>query len=71
MFKFWRIKVQLDVKTVCKKYYSNSVKKLKDVNTSRWWKEVKPLVGLTTKDTWYHQLFWDDIPTSDYLAETY
>ena len=37
--KFWRGKVQGDVKTARSKYYSNSVAKLKDTNPSRWWKK--------------------------------
>ena len=47
-YKFWRDKVQRDVKAARTKYYSHSVAKLKDTNPSRWWKEIKSLGGLSS-----------------------
>ena len=55
-YKFWRGKVQRDVKTARTKYYSYSVAKLKDTNPSRWWKEIKSLGGLSCRDSWYQEL---------------
>lgn len=40
IYKFWRNKVQLSIKTARKKYYTGSVEKLKNSNPTRWWKET-------------------------------
>ena len=70
-YKFWRNKVQHDVKTARSKYYSKSVEKLKEGNPSKWWREVKSLSGLTSSVTWFHQLLTDDNPTATHLAESF
>ena len=41
IYKYWRNKVQLSIKTARKKYYMCSVEKLKNSNPARWWNEVK------------------------------
>ncbi len=56
-YKFWRDKVQREVRAARAKYYSCSVAKLKDTNPSRWWKEIKSLGGLSSQDCWHQQLF--------------
>ena len=53
------------------KYYSRSVKKLKESNPSRWWKEVKSIGGLSNENTWFHQLISEDNPTCQHLADSY
>ena len=70
-YKFWRNKVQHDVKIARSKYYSKSVGKLKEGNPSKWWREVKSLSGLTSSVTWFHQLLTDDNPTATHLAESF
>jgi hypothetical protein len=69
-YKFWRNKVQHDVKTARSTYYSKSVEKLKEGNPSKWWREVRSLSGLTSSDTWFHQLLIDN-PTATHLAESF
>ena len=70
IYKFWRNKVQLGIKSVRKKYYKGSVEKLKNSNPTRWWKEVKTLGGLSSKNSWHAQLITDDVKNCDDLAET-
>ena len=71
MYKFWRNKVQRDVKAARRKHYANSVQKLKSANPSRWWKEVKSLGGLSSRESWVHQLLSEVNPTCKDLAESY
>ena len=54
-----------------RKYYTNSVQKLKSTNPSRWWKEVKSLGGVTCQKSWVHQLLSETIPTCEDIAESY
>ena len=70
-YKYWRNKVQRDVKSAREKYYMNAVEKLKNTNSSRWWKEVKSLGGLKSNGSWAHQLLSDVNPTFQDLAESY
>ena len=70
-YKYWRNKVQRDVKLACGKYYRNAVEKLKSTNSSRWLKEVKSLGGLKSNESWPHQLLSDVNPTFHDLAESY
>ena len=70
-YKFWRDKVQHNVEAARTKYYSDSVAKLKDTNPSRWWKEIKLLGGLSSRDSWYQQLLSDEMPSCVELAESY
>jgi hypothetical protein len=60
--EFWHDKVQRDVKVARRKYYANSVQKLKSANPSRWWKEVKSLGGLSSWESWVHQLLSEANP---------
>ena len=70
IYRFWRNKVQRDVKVARKKYDANSVQKLKRMNPSRWWKEVKSLDGLSCQKSWAHQLLSEINPTCEDLAES-
>ena len=70
MFKFWRNKVIVDVKSARSKYYATSVSKLKQGNSSKWWKEVKSVGGLSSRDSWHHQLVSSDNRTTQHLVES-
>ena len=70
-YKFWRNKIQRDVKSARSQYFRKSVEKLNEVNPSRWWREVKSLGGLKSSDVWYQHLLSDDNPTLTHLAESY
>ena len=71
IYKYWRNKVQQEVKTARKRFYHQSVKKLKNTNPARWWKEIKSLGGLSSQQSWHHQLLSDDNPNCADLAESY
>ncbi|CAB4033726.1 Hypothetical predicted protein [Paramuricea clavata] len=60
-----------NVKVARRKYYANSVQKLKSANPSRWWKEVKSIGGLSSRESWVHQLLSEVNPTCEGLAESY
>ena len=71
VYKCWRNKVQLSIKTARKKYFKGSVEKLKNSNPARWWNEVKSLGGISSKSSWYSQLLSDDVRNCEELAETF
>ena len=70
-FKYWRNKVQYAVKQARKTYYSHSVDKLKNTNSTRWWKEIKSVGSLSSQVSWHSQLLSETIPTCGDLAEYY
>lgn len=70
-YKYWRNKVQHDVKVARSKCYSKSVEKLKNGNSSKWWREVKSLCGFASRSTWSQQLLSDDNPTATHLADSF
>lgn len=70
MYKYWRNKVIINVKSARNRYYATSVRKLKQGNPSKWWKEVKALGGLSSRDSWHHQLLSADNPTIQQLVES-
>ncbi|CAB3995721.1 RNA-directed DNA polymerase from mobile element jockey, partial [Paramuricea clavata] len=45
--------------------------KLKNSNPERWWKEVKAIGGLSSKKSWYSQLFSDDVRNCEDLAKNF
>lgn len=71
LFKLWRNKVQYAIKYAKKSFYNSKVKKLKESNTSKWWKEVKNLSGLADKKGQCFQNLIDGvtIDTTDKLCE--
>jgi hypothetical protein len=71
MGKFRRFINIGEVKTARKRFYHQSVKKLKNTNPARWWKEIKSLGGLSSQQSWHHQLLSDDNPNCADLAESY
>jgi hypothetical protein len=42
-FKFWRNKVQAEIRSCKETYYKNKVHNMKDYDVSKWWKEIKKL----------------------------
>ncbi len=51
IYKKCRNKVQAEVKLARDKYYRSSVKKFKDMSPARWWKEIKSLGGLSSRES--------------------
>ncbi|XP_048590629.1 uncharacterized protein LOC125573855 [Nematostella vectensis] len=41
IFKFWRCRVVSAIRTCKRSFYQSKVKKLKDTNKRKWWREVK------------------------------
>jgi hypothetical protein len=71
IYKYWRNRVQSCIKVARKIYYMRSIEKLKNSNLARWWKEVKAIGGLSSKKSWYSQLFSDDVRNCEELAENF
>ena len=71
IYKYWQNKIQQEVKTAHQRFYHQSVKMLKNTNPARcmWWK--KSLGGLSSQQSWVHQLLLDDNPNCADLAESY
>ena len=71
IYKYWHNRVQSCIKVARKIYYMRSIEKLKNSNPARWWKEVKAIGGLSSKNSWYSQLFSDDVWNCEELAENF
>ena len=57
LFRLWRNKVSSAIATCKRSFYVAKVKNLKNTNTSRWWREVKNLSGISgNSGQWYRQL---------------
>ena len=70
IYKYWRNRVQSCIKVARKIYYMRSIEKLKNSNPARWRKEVKAIGGLSSKNSWYSQLF-SDVRNCEELAENF
>ena len=55
-FKFWRNKVQAEIRTCKESYYKNKVDNMKDYDISKWWKEIKKLGYGSSRTEWCEQL---------------
>ena len=63
----WCNNVQSSIKTCKRQFYERKVKSLKRSNVSRWWKVLKNISAVSTKDDmWYNQLL--DPNTADPLG---
>ncbi len=68
-FKFWRNKVQREIKMAKHHYYNNRVSKLESTSSSKWWREIKRLSGQDTKQEWHHhssKSTWTSNPCKQY-----
>ena len=65
-YKYWRNKVQYEIKQARKTYYRSSVDKLKNNNPAKWWKEIK-----SSQVNWRSQLLSETTPTCGDIAEYY
>ena len=71
IFKFWRNRVQQEAKSARNKFYHQTVKKLKNSNPTKWWKEIKALGGLSSEQSSFYQLLSEENPDFTALAESY
>ena len=51
-YKFWRNKVQGEVK---KAKNHDKVAQVESTNSSKWWRQIKSLTGQDIQQEWYHQ----------------
>ena len=58
-YKDLRIKVKFVIRDVKVKYFNVNIKKLKDGDSSKWWKITKQLIGVSKGSTWFKQLLDD------------
>ena len=56
LYKFWRNKIQREIKTMKNSFYNNRVDDLEYTNPGMWWKQIKSLSGQNIKQEWYHQI---------------
>ena len=67
--KFWRNKVQAEIRTCKESYYKNKVDNMKDYNISKWWKEIKKLGCGSSRTEWCEQLMGEAIGSMEELVE--
>ena len=53
IYKFWRNKVQREIKAAKKHYYENRVADVEQTNPRKWWKHIKSLTGQGIQNEWY------------------
>jgi len=68
IFKYWRNKVQREIKAAKYHYYKHKVADVENTKPRTWWKNIKNLSGLTAQSEWYHQ-FLDDNNNNKALAD--
>ena len=68
-FKFWRNKVQAEIRSCKEYYYKNKVRNMKDYDVSKWWKEIKKLCYGSSKTEWCEQLMGEATGTIEELVE--
>ena len=56
LYKFWRNKIQREIKTMKNSFYNNRVDDLEYTNPGMWWKQIKSLSDQNIKQEWYHQI---------------
>ena len=67
IYKFWRNKVQREIKAAKKHYYENRVADVEQTNPRKWWKQIKSLTGKGIQNEWYHQ-FLEGTKNTEFLA---
>ena len=68
-YKSLRIKVKSEISKSKSIYYHNRVKRLKDSNISKWWRETKMLGRVTSNNEWYNQIMGDKANSLAQLTE--
>ena len=68
-YKFWRNKVQAEIRPCKESYYKNKVHNMKDYDVSKWWKEIRKLGYGSSKTEWCEQLMGEATGTIEELAE--
>ena len=70
VYKFWRNKVQCDIKLAKSLYYNGKINDLAQSNAKKWWQQIKSLTGqlAPNKQAWYHQFLNDGISDTADLA---
>ena len=63
-YKFWRNKVQYEVKKAKNHYYHDKVAQVASTNPSKWWRQIKSLTSQDIQQEWYHQFLGDTINTN-------
>ena len=62
-YKFWRNKVKSEVKKAKNHYHHDKVAQVESTNSSKWWRQIKSLIGQDIQQEWYHQFLGDTVNT--------
>ena len=62
-YKFWRNKVQCEIKKAKTHYYHDEVAQVESTNSSKCWREIKSLTGQDIQQQEYHQFLGDTMNT--------
>ena len=60
MYKYWRNKIQREIKSSKSYYYTHKVADLGHTNPRKWWKQIKSLMGQDIQPEWYYQFLGDN-----------
>ena len=55
IYKFWRNKLQQNIRSVKRLFYQNKVADIERTSPKCWWKSIKKMAGITTKSEWHYQ----------------
>lgn len=53
--KYWRNKIQREIKSAKSYYYTHKVAELGRTNRRKWWKQIKSLIVQDIEQEWYYQ----------------
>ena len=54
-YRYWRNKVQSAIRSAKCLYYQKKVAEAENVNSAKWWRDIKKLSGQDAKQDWHHQ----------------
>ena len=49
IYKFWRNKLQRDIRSVKRLFYQNKVADIERTDAKCWWRSIKKMAGITSK----------------------
>ena len=62
-YRYWRNKVQCDIKMAKYHCYHPKVGEVEQANPAKWWREIKKLTGQDVQQEWHHQFLSNNMDT--------
>ena len=61
-YRLLRNKVQREIRSAKYDYYHHKVSDLEQMDSKKWWKQIKLLTGQDIEHEWYHQFLGENCP---------